>query len=211
MRDYRNVAVAAAVTAAVGLLSMGTAHADAFVPLPDGHITEPGVSIDSVGNSVVISPSLAANGAGRVAWLSSHITSNVDTPPGKVGPWNGPANGAGTNDSSTHGASTMSVGYLVGCQVALGSLSAGISAGISSSPSLSGSLSLPLGPGEVKWVNFDQKDMVESGAYHFDLQDQQIEIQGCAGYAQARQVVTVEIVGPDYSKTTLYGQPFSIG
>ncbi|MGW4246447.1 MspA family porin [Nocardia sp. NPDC004722] len=132
MRDYRNAAAVAAVAATIGLLSTGAANADTFVPLPDGHITEPGVSM-------------------------------------------------------------------------------GISAGISSSPSLSGSLSLPLGPGEVKWVNFDQKDMVESGEYHFDLQDQQVEIQGCAGYARARQVVTVEIVGPDYSKTTLYGQPFSIG
>ncbi|PTR42926.1 MspA protein, partial [Rhodococcus sp. OK611] len=31
------------------------------------------------------------------------------------------------------------------------------------------------------------------------------------GYAQARSYTVVEIVGNDYSKTTLYGQPFSIG
>jgi hypothetical protein len=105
----------------------------------------------------------------------------------------------------------MSVGYLVGCQVSLGSLSAALSGEVSTSPTLSGSLSLPLAPGQVKWVNFDQKDMTESGRYNFDLQDQQVEVQGCGGYAQAREVVTVEIVGPDYDKTTLYGQPFSLG
>ena len=219
MREYRRVGarifraagIAAAVSAAIGFLSTGAANADTFVPLPDGHIVDPGVSIDSVGNSVNISPSLAANGAGRVAWLTSHITANVTTPPGTVGPWNGPNNDAGTNNSSTHGASTMAVGYLVGCQVSLGSFSAALSGSISTSPTLSGSLSVPLAPGQVKWVNFDERDMTQSGRYHFDLQDQQVEIQGCGGYAQARQVVTVEIVGPDYAKTTLYGQPFSLG
>ncbi|MQY18349.1 MspA family porin [Nocardia macrotermitis] len=211
VRAFRAVGIAAAASAAIGFLSTGAANADTFVPLPNGHVADPGVSIDSVGNSARISPSLAANGAGRVAWLSSHVTANVTTPPGKVGPWNGPANSAGTNNSSTHGSSTMSVGYLVGCQVSLGSLSAGVSAAISTSPSLSGSLSLPLAPGDVKWVNFDELDMTKSGQYHFDLQDQQVEVQGCAGYAQAREVVTVEIIGTDYSKTTLYGQPFSLG
>ncbi|WP_067672362.1 MspA family porin [Nocardia miyunensis] len=207
----RAVGIAVASTAAIGMLSTGAANADTFVPLPNGHIDRPGVTIDSVGNSVKISPSLAANGAGRVAWLTSHISTKVQTPDGKVGPWNGPKNDDGTNNSSTHGSSAMSVGYLVGCQVSLGSLSAGISAGISTSPSLSGSLSLPLAPGEVKFVNYDQIDMTKSGEYFFDLKDQQVEIQGCGGYAQARQVVTVEIIGTEYAKTNLYGQPFSLG
>ncbi|MGF6887055.1 hypothetical protein ABIA39_004189 [Nocardia sp. GAS34] len=207
----RATGIAAACTAAIGLFSTGAANADTFVPLPDGHVVNPGVTIDSVGNSVNISPSLAANGAGRVAWLSTHITANVTTPPGTVGPNNGPINNPGTNNSSTHGASTMSVGYVVGCQVALGALTAGVSGEISTTPTLSGSLSLPLAPGQVKWVNYDQKDMTTSGVYHFDMQDQEVTVQGCAGYAQARQVVTVEIVGPDYTKTTLYGMPFSLG
>jgi hypothetical protein len=220
MREFRNAGsawalratgIAAAVTAAIGLFSTGAANADTFVPLPDGHLVNPGVTIDSTGNHVTISPSLAANGAGRAAWLSSDIVANVTTPVGTVGPWNGPTNSAGSNNSSTHGASTLSVGYVMGCQVALGALSAGISAAISTTPALSGSLSLPLAPGQVKWVEFDQQDMTKSGRYFFDLQDQEVQVQGCAGYAQARQVVTVEVIGNDYTKTTLYGQPFSLG
>ncbi|WP_216896289.1 MspA family porin [Nocardia alni] len=220
MREIRNAGsawalraagITVAVTAAIGLFSTGAANADTFVPLPDGHVVDPGVTIDSTGNSVIISPSLAANGAGRVAWLSSHIVTNVTTPVGTVGPWNGPQNNAGTNNSSTHGASTLSVGYVMGCQVSLGELSAGVSGEISTTPTLSGSLSLPLSPGQVKWVNYDQQDMTSSGRYSFDLQDQEVEVQGCAGYAQAREVVTVEIIGSDYTKQTLYGQPFSLG
>jgi hypothetical protein len=38
-----------------------------------------------------------------------------------------------------------------------------------------------------------------------------IQVQGCAGYAQARSYTVVEIIGDNYSKTTLYGMPFSIG
>ncbi|WP_280245016.1 MspA family porin, partial [Nocardia abscessus] len=44
-----------------------------------------------------------------------------------------------------------------------------------------------------------------------EYQDAEIQIQGCAGYAQARSYTVVEIIGDHYSKTTLYGMPFSIG
>ncbi|WP_433678202.1 MspA family porin [Nocardia sp. CA-119907] len=207
----RPVVVVTAAVAAVGLYSAGGANADTFVPLPDGHTEGPGATIDSVGEQAVVSPSLAANGAGRTVWVSGRVTADVVTPHGEVGPNNGPKGDAGTNNSSTHGVSTLTVGYLVGCQVALGSLSASLSAAFSSAPSATGSFSVPLAPGQVKWVRFDQKDMADSGVYHLNYRDQEIAIQGCAGYAQARQVATVEIIGADYSKTTLYGQPFSIG
>ena len=211
VRTVRAAGITVAAMSAIGLFSTGAANADTFVPLQDGHITRPGVQIDSVGQHALISPSLAANGAGRVVWVSGNVSADVDTPEGKVGPWNGPSGAPGTNNSSTHGASTMTVGYVVGCQVDLGSLSTNMSTTLSTSPSLTGSLSLPLAPGQVKWVYLDQVDMPESGKYHYDYQDQQLEIQGCAGYAQARQAVVVEVVGADYSKTTLYGQPFSLG
>ncbi|SEM28867.1 MspA protein [Rhodococcus maanshanensis] len=55
------------------------------------------------------------------------------------------------------------------------------------------------------------KDIKKNGKYAVQYQDTQIEIQNCGGYAQARSYTVVEIVGNDYSKTTLYGQPFSIG
>ena len=55
------------------------------------------------------------------------------------------------------------------------------------------------------------KDITGNGTYSVQYQDTQLEIQNCGGFAQARFYTVVEIVGNDYSKTTLYGQPFSIG
>ncbi|WP_432420768.1 MspA family porin [Nocardia farcinica] len=76
---------------------------------------------------------------------------------------------------------------------------------------LGGSFGLSLGPGEVKFVQINYKNITEPGVYSVEYQDVEIEIQGCAGYAQARAYTVVEIIGDHYSKTTLYCQPFSIG
>ncbi|MFE3002042.1 MspA family porin, partial [Nocardia sp. NPDC059246] len=70
---------------------------------------------------------------------------------------------------------------------------------------------LKLGPGQVAFVEIDSKDITKPGHYSVEYQDAQMQIQNCAGYAQARAYTVVEIVGDHYSKTTLYGQPFSIG
>jgi hypothetical protein len=65
---------AMAVVAALGLWSPGAASADSFIPLPNGHINGPGVRIVSTGESAKVSLSLAANGAGRTAWVSGNVT-----------------------------------------------------------------------------------------------------------------------------------------
>ncbi|MEV0030036.1 MspA family porin [Nocardia sp. NPDC050793] len=211
----RIAGVGAAAAVAMGLLSTGAADADTFVPLPNGERVGAGVTIARTGERAVISPSLAANGAGRVAWVSGTVVADVTvTPEGEVGPNNGPANGPGTNNSSTHGASQLNTGYIVGCQVSIGddAISAGLSGGIDlSGGSLGGSIGLELGPGQVKFVQIDYKDILKPGVYSVEYQDVEIEIQGCAGYAQARAYTVVEIIGDHYSKTTLYGMPFSIG
>ncbi|UGT53891.1 MULTISPECIES: MspA family porin [Nocardia] len=200
---------------ALGALVAGTAGADAFVPLPDGERAGPGVTVKRTGERALVSPSLAANGAGRVAWVSGTVTADVTaTPEGEVGPYNGPADKPGSNNSSTHGASQLNTGYIVGCQVAIGddAISAGISGGIDlSGGSLGGSVGLDLGPGEVKFVQIDKKDILKAGTYSVEYQDVEIQVQGCGGYAQARSYSVVEIIGDHYSKTTLYGAPFSIG
>ncbi|WP_067533480.1 MspA family porin [Nocardia crassostreae] len=206
----------AAASVAVGLLSTGAANADTFVPLPDGQKASPaGVTISRVGEHAVISPSLAANGAGRTAWVSGKVFADVtNTPEGEVGPWNGATNAPGSNNSSTHGASRLTTGYIVGCQVSLAddAISAGVSGGVSlSGGSLGGSMGLSLGPGQVKFVEIQGKDILKNGTYSVEYQDVPMEINGCAGYAQARAYTVVEIIGDHYSKTTLYGQPFSIG
>ncbi|GGK49283.1 MspA family porin [Nocardia camponoti] len=207
---------AAAAAVAFGLLSTGAANADTFVPLPDGQKASPaGVTITRTGEHALISPSLAANGAGRVVWVSGTAIAEVtETPEGEAGPWNGPTGRPGSNNSSTHGTSQLNTGYIVGCQVSIAddAVSAGVSGGLSTSGvSAGGSIGVGLGPGEVKFVQISSKDITKAGTYAIDYQDAEIEIQGCAGYAQARAYTVVEIIGDNYSKTTLYGAPFSIG
>ncbi|WP_446225629.1 MspA family porin [Nocardia sp. IBHARD005] len=205
----------AAVAVMIGLLSAGAANADTFVPLPDGQKRGPGVTVSRTGEHAVISPSLAANGAGRVVWVSGNARADVQvTPEGEVGPNNGPANRRGSNNSSTHGASQLNTGYIVGCQVSIGddAIAAGLSGGVSNlGPSAGGAIGVHLGPGQVSFVQIDAKDILKPGVYSVEYQDAEIEIQGCAGHAQARSYSVVEIVGDHYSKTTLYGAPFSIG
>ncbi|WP_280371645.1 MspA family porin [Nocardia wallacei] len=215
-RGARFAGIGAAAAVAIGLFSTGAANADTFVPLPDGHKVGPnGVVITRTGEHATISPSLAANGAGRTVWVSGNAIADVpNAPEAEVGPNNGPLNAAGTNNSSTHGASQVNSGYIVGCQVNIGSdaISAGISGGVSmTDASIGGSIGLELGPGDVKFVQIDYKDITKPGRYSVEYQDAEIEIQNCAGYAQARSYTVVEVVGDHYSKTTLYGQPFSIG
>ncbi|WP_330183081.1 MspA family porin [Nocardia sp. NBC_01503] len=200
-----------AVAVGIGFFSPGAANADTIVPLPNGHIEGPGVKITSVGERAVISPSLASNGAGRTSWVSGNVIAEVETPDGTVGPNNGPLNYPGTNDSGTHGSSNLTVGYVVGCQVSLGSLSGNASVTISTSPAVSAGFSFPLSPGQVKWMAINNIELIKSGSYQIQYQDVPMEIQGCGGYAQARQFSVVEIIGVDYAKVTLYGQPFSIG
>ncbi|MGY0496952.1 MspA family porin [Nocardia sp. FBN12] len=200
---------------ALGALVAGTAGADAFVPLPDGERVGHGVTVKRTGEHAVVSPSMAANGAGRVAWVSANVTADVTiTPEGEAGPNNGPSGADGTNNSSTHGASQLNTGYIIGCQVSIGddAIAAGLSGGIDLSGfSVGGSAGIELGPGEVKFVQLEKKDIEKAGVYSIEYQDVEIEVQGCAGYAQARAYTVVEIIGDHYSKTTLYGAPFSIG
>ncbi|BCK58567.1 MspA family porin [Nocardia wallacei] len=215
-RGARFAGIGAAAAVAIGLFSTGAADADTFVPLPDGQKVGPnGVVITRNGEHATISPSLAANGAGRTVWVSGNAIADVpNAPETEVGPNNGPLNAPGTNNSSTHGTSQVNTGYIVGCQVNIGSdaISAGISGGVSmTDASIGGSIGLELGPGDVKFVQIDYKDITKPGRYSVEYQDAEIQIQNCAGYAQARSYTVVEVVGDHYSKTTLYGQPFSIG
>ncbi|MFC8531005.1 MspA family porin [Nocardia sp. NPDC057227] len=214
-RGARVAGVGAAAAVAMGLLSTGAANADTFVPLPDGQKLGPGVTLTRTAETAIVSPSLAANGAGRTVWVSGTTTADVTvTPEGEVGPFNGPADGPGSNNSSTHGASQVNTGYIVGCQVSIAddAIAAGLSAGLDlSSGSIGGSIGLDLGPGEVKFVQIEAKDILKPGVYSVEYQDVEIEIQGCGGYAQARAYSVVEIIGDNYSKTSLYGLPFSIG
>ncbi|WP_280194244.1 MspA family porin [Nocardia farcinica] len=211
----RAAGLGAAALTAHGVLATGTASGDTVVPLPDGERLGPGVKITRTQERAVISPSLAANGAGRVAWLSGTVIADVSaTPTGTVGPNNGAADRPGTNNSSTHGASRVTTGYIVGCQVSIGdeAISAGVSGGVSTGGvNAGGSIGVKLGPGDVAFVALGGKDILKPSVYAVEYQDAELQIQGCAGYAQARSFTVVEIIGDHYSKTSLYGMPFSIG
>ncbi|MEU1981725.1 MspA family porin [Nocardia sp. NPDC019395] len=205
----------AAITV-IGLLSAGAAQADTFVPLPDGRETGPGVTLTRVGEHATVSPSMAANGVGRVAWVTGTVAAEVTDAPRveRPGPYSSPGNGNGTNNSSTHGASQVNAGYIIGCQVSVGdkAITAGMSANVgTTSAGVSGSVGVQLGPGEVKLVQVGFKDILEPGRYAVGYRDFGIDLQGCGGYAQARSYAVVEIIGNNYSKTVLYGAPFSIG
>lgn len=211
----RNVLAATVLAmAALGVTSV-SASADTLVPLPDGEKTGPGVTIKRLGETAVISPSMAANGVGRVAWVSGTILADVTaTPKGDPKPFVGGNNAPGTNNSSTHGSSRVNTGYIVGCQVSIAdnAISAGVSGGVTTSGvNASGSIGVNIGPGQVKFVGVEGFDIVEAGNYHISYKDVEMQVQGCAGYAQARAYTVVEIIGDGYSKTTLYGAPFSIG
>ncbi|MFI5780570.1 MspA family porin [Nocardia sp. NPDC051570] len=215
-RGARIAGIGAAAAVAFGLFSTGAANADVFVPLPDGQKLGPdGVVITRTGEHATVSPSLADNGSGRTVWVSGNAIADVPNAPiGKVGPYNGATNAPGTEGSSTHGASAVTTGYIVGCQVNIGSdaISAGVSGSINlTGGTLGGSIGLKLGPGQVAFVQIDSKDITKPGTYSVEYQDAEIQIQNCAGYAQARAITVVEVIGDHYSKTTLYGQPFSIG
>jgi hypothetical protein len=211
----RKMLAATALATAALAVAGGSANADTFVPLPDGERAGPGVTIKRVGESALISPSMAANGVGRVAWVSGTVLAEVaETPKGDPRPWVGGAGNPGTNNSSTHGSSRINTGYIVGCQVSIAddAISAGVSGGISTGGvNAGGSIGVKIGPGEVKFVGIEGFDIVEKGNYHVSYSDVELQIQGCAGYAQARSYTVVEIIGDHYSKTTLYGAPFSIG
>ena len=210
----RAAGIAAAVAVALGLSSTGAANADVFVPLAYGEkALGDGGKIVRSDESAKIVPSF--NPASRQTWVSGRASVDVkQTPEGKVGPFNGPAGAEGTNNSSTHGASQINTGYIVGCQADIAGLSGGTSFGFnlfSGMPSGSVALTVPVLPGQVRAIPLDSKDILKAGRYEIQYTDRQITVQNCGGFAQARSYIAVEIIGDNYVKTVLYGQPFSIG
>ncbi|WP_072689616.1 MspA family porin [Rhodococcus marinonascens] len=196
-RAARIAGLGAAAAVALGLMSTGAANADTFVPLSGGEkvVDAGGVNVKIARNaeSALLSPSLAANGASRVAWLSGDVFADLG---GNV-----PAEGA-----------ELITGYLVGCQIDITGLSAGIAGGVSlTGPSLGAAMTLPIAPGEVKFVELGSKSDLKPGVSAVQYRDQQLEVQGCGGHAEARAVSTVTVPGNHFVKSTLYGQPFSLG
>lgn len=205
----RSALLTAMVAAAVAGTCLGATDADAQL-LPNGYKKVVGadgrvVQMWRIGERAMPITSVANNGAGRSATISGKYKVTV-----------------------SRGGGNVQLGYLVGCQVQLGDLTAGATATISAAPSLTGSISLPLAPGQVVDVaNVFNQDF-ETHTLSLETQHQQLDIQGCGGYAQARSYVRViaadgydsDGVGGSKNGTvsgsggmvqaTLFGAPFSI-
>ncbi len=195
--------VAALVAATVaGPVLAGPASA---AGLPNGYkrVSEGAVTVQTwrTGESALPALSMAANGAGRSAVLSGKITTTLSKGTGK-----------------------LRVGYLVGCQVSLGNLTAGLSSTISATPTVTGTVSFPLAPGEIKLVQLSTQN-ITGGHAMYQYSGVEVQVQGCGGAAQARSYARVEAVeGYEidasnttniggtgaYVQSTLYGQPFSL-
>lgn len=208
----------AAATVAMGLLSTGAANADTFVPLPGGEITKTlsdgtSVTMRLVGESVNISPSMGATPVHRNAWASGSAQVEI-------------------NGEDVDGGS-ISPGYVVGCQVNMsgGGVEGGADGegswdGESPGASAETGAELTLGPGQAESFyvldleepddfgneDHERRNKFDGSSGSVTWADSTIGLAGCAGYAQARSFVDVEVDTENVSSTvTLWGQPFSLG
>ncbi|ATL70696.1 MspA family porin [Nocardia terpenica] len=218
----RAAGVGAVATAALGLFSTGAANADTFVPLPGADLTKT-LSDGTVvhlwldNESANINPSMGSTPLHRNAWATG--TAHVQI---------------SGNNSDVSG--SIIPGYTVGCQVNIsgGNVNGGpnASADWSDGKKVTGNVgattgaNLTLGPGQAqsfyvldleKKDDFGQDAHKTSNKFHngqgsVAWQDETIGLNGCAGYAQARSFVSVEVETDNViTWVTIWGQPFSLG
>ncbi|MFD4461411.1 MspA family porin [Nocardia sp. NPDC058480] len=211
----RLAGVAGAAAVALGLLSTGAANADTFIPLPGGEITETlpdgtPVTIRLVNESVNISPSMGATPLHRNVWASGRAEVQVH---------------------GEHKGVKLYPGYVVGCQVDIsgGNANAGANGAVNGNKGSGGVTTggnLTLGPGQAStfWLldvegpnAYGEQSSVPAIKFFGDSgsvtwADSTIGLAGCAGYAQARSFVAVEVTTQfGRSELRLWGQPFSLG
>ncbi|GAB92533.1 MspA family porin [Gordonia rhizosphera] len=190
--------------AAAGPLPGGAAHADL-----GGGTT---MTARLVNEKVDVQPgNVAGIPTSRVAWVSGAVRVSVT----------GKAKGG-----------VIKGGYVVGCQVNLAGAGTSGAAGVNTStgaligPTAGGTLTL--GPGQAAYVPIiDQKNyaldadnaLYTINGYQFAgkqasvaYSQEELRVNGCAGYAQARARITIQVTTPSSkSETTLWGRPFSLG
>ncbi|GAB0102245.1 hypothetical protein JMUB6875_12120 [Nocardia sp. JMUB6875] len=217
------VALAAAV--AFGFGPAGPAEADTFIPLPGGSITRTladgtTMTVRITGESAKISGSMGDTPMHRNVWTTAVASVDLDGP------------SAGSDRIQIK----ISPGYIVGCQVDIGSFSTNDSASeqgtINSSgitpgvPSETLGTGITLGPGQAKallMLDLEKPDdygMESHKRYNkvsgphtsVSWTDETFAVDGCGGYAQARSFVAAEVDTPNFiGNLVLYGQPFSMG
>lgn len=216
----RMAGLTAAAATAIGLLSTGAANADTFIPLPGGTITETladgtTVTLSVTAESALINPSMGSTPLHRNVWVSA--TAHADL--------------AGENAARAR--TKVRPGYVIGCQV---NISGGAVTGggtvtqAYSSNNASGSVNvggaLSLGPGQATTVYIVDQEGADAfgNSVHkpFNMfngpqgsvvwKNATIGLNGCAGYAQGRSFVRIEVETSQVKQdVTLWGQPFSLG
>ncbi|GAA4738934.1 MspA family porin [Gordonia alkaliphila] len=203
-KHFLRSSLIAATIGALGATTLltGAGTADA-AKLPNGSKKSSGidgqvVTIKRTGERAYPMPSVANNGAGRAAAVSGTYKATLNK-----------------------GVGTMSVGYLVGCQVDITGLKGGMSGSIGLTSSLSGSISVPLMPGQVALIRSDNMSITK-GKATLMVDSFHIDVQQCGGYASARSVVTVMAAdgmstadgtlsgNSGFVQSSLYGKPFSL-
>ncbi|MBJ7287349.1 MspA family porin [Williamsia sp.] len=206
----------AALVAAAALLAQGSANADVFVKLPNqvqNTTLQDGtkVSITRTGETATIAPSLGGTPLHRAAQVSARYQVT----------------------SSKKAKIRIQAGYIVGCQVSIASTTSGGSgtttenlAGTSTATGGGANQSLTLGPGQATQYFINQVEKAddfgsqqytnnvdyEGSKLKLSYTGSQLQLTGCAGYAQARSVAIVRVRTSNVDKqVTFYGKPFSIG
>lgn len=219
MKKISSAALAAAglAAAAVAVSTPAVASADVKVILPSQTDTQrlgdgTSVTLTRTGERANINPSLGGTPLHRNAWVSARYAVKTSTKVNSI---------------------KLQVGYIVGCQVNLNSLTnsgtgtASQASGASPTGSVGAGESISIGPGQALnyWV-FDYEKADDFGNQKHDTKisykktdhgrlsytNQTMMINGCGGYAQARSVANV-FVDTDSTRQilTFYGRPFSLG
>lgn len=212
----------AAFTTVAALMAPAIAHADVHVALPsqtdqqtlgDGTV----VSVTRSHETANINPSLGGTPLHRNAWVSASYAVKTSKDAKKI---------------------KIQAGYIVGCQVNIsgatgsgngsGTVTPSTSGGASvTGASVGGGASLSIGPGQA--VNYYINDVESADDFGADKHSSKVgykntnhaklsytnetmQVNGCAGYAQARSFANVYVVTSNAEQVvTFYGKPFSLG
>ncbi|MFE3195717.1 MspA family porin [Nocardia sp. NPDC059240] len=223
IRGGKVLGVALAAVVGCGFSPTGVAHADTFVPLPGGSISRQladgtNLIVRIENESAKISGSMGDTPMHRNVWTTARGVVDLDGP------------------SASSATIKISPGYIVGCQVDIGSFSpsenASESATVASSgitpgvPTESMGAGISLGPGQAKallMLDLEKPDDYGQESHkrynktlgpHASVTwvDETFAVDGCGGYAQARAFIAAEVDSTNFiGNLVLYGQPFSIG
>ncbi|UQE75864.1 MspA family porin [Gordonia sp. PP30] len=220
-RTARVAAVLATAGVAVASLVAGVGAADA-ARLPGAHLSKkvPGgsVGIRLFDESYTVQRAVTNTPLSREVWVSGKV---------KV-----------TTKGAVEGG-TVTTGYLIGCQLNFGAnMGAKGKGGITTDQLTNGVTSITelidtktsktninggfaIGPGQAMFVPIIKTTIDGTTVNSFTFKDprggvaysqERFGVDGCAGFAQARALVNVQVSSDDYKgNITLFGAPFSLG